>query len=417
MTRMMIFGAMLLVAGCVGGGGRAGGTSAATAPATLTALQQLGKNLYFDSALSAPAGQSCATCHDPAVGWTGPKEEINQGGAVYPGAVHDRFGNRKPPSAAYATPSPVLHYDAQEELFIGGNFWDGRATGWLLGEPAAEQAQGPFLNPAEQNLPDAATLVSKVCTSAYGDQFRSIYGSDICSNVTNAYNAIGQAIFAYENSAELNAFSSKYDHYLRDPGKYPLTAQELLGLKLFEDDDKGKCAECHPSAPGEDGSPPLFTDFTFDNLGLPKNPANPTYRMPKELNPDGAAWVDPGLGGFLAGVPRFAHLAERNLGLHKVPTLRNVDKRPHADFVKAFGHNGVFKSLKEIVHFYNTRDTLPACESTLDAKPGMNCWPQPEVAANVNTEELGKLGLSEEEEWAIVAFLQTLNDGWDGAGK
>lgn len=417
MTRLLMFGAMLLVAGCVGVAGRNGGTIAATAPAPLTAVEQLGKNLYFDSTLSEPVGQSCATCHDPAVGWTGPKEAINQAGSVYPGAVHDRFGNRKPPSAAYATPSPVLHYDEEEELFIGGNFWDGRATGWLLGEPAAEQAQGPFLNPAEQNLPDAATLVSKVCNSAYGDQFRSVYGSDICGNVINAYNAIGQAIFAYENSAEVNAFSSKYDHYLRNPGKYPLTAQELLGLQLFEDEDKGKCAECHPSAPGKDGSPPLFTDFSFDNLGLPKNPDNPTYRMPKELNPDGAAWVDPGLGGFLAGVPRFAPLADRNLGLHKVPTLRNVDKRPRAEFVKAFGHNGVFKSLKEIVHFYNTRDTLPACEATADAKPGVNCWAQPEVAANINVEELGRLGLSDEEEWAIVAFLQTLNDGWSDAGQ
>jgi len=410
---MLMMGALLVLAGCVSGPGRDGAVVAA--PATLTALEQLGKQLFFDPALSAPTGQSCATCHDPAMGWTGPKAEINQAGSVYPGAVHERFGSRKPPSVAYTTLSPVLHYDEEEELFIGGNFWDGRATGWLLGQPAAEQAQGPFLNPAEQNLPDAATLVAKVCGSAYGDQFRSYYGTAICDQVGNAYNAIGQAIFAYENSAEVNAFSSKYDHYLRDPGKYPLSEQELLGLKLFEDEDKGKCAECHPSAPGKDGSPPLFTDFSFDNLGLPKNPDNPTYRMPKELNPDGATWIDPGLGGFLAGVPRFAHLAEGNLGLHKVPTLRNVDKRPSPDFVKAFGHNGVFKSLKETVHFYNTRDTLPACAATADAKQGVTCWGAPEVAANLNVEELGKLGLSEAEEWAIVAFLRTLNDGWGGA--
>ena len=407
MRVLAMLGSVLLLVGCA-----AGTKLRPVESRALTDLERLGKSLYFDTSLSEPAGQSCATCHDPAVGWTGPKADINRGGAVYPGAVHDRFGNRKPPSAAYATPSPVLHFDAEEKLFIGGNFWDGRATGWLLGEPAAEQAQGPFLNPAEQNLPDAATLVSKVCNSGYDDQFRHIYGSAICSNVIDAYNAIGQAIFAYENSAEVNAFSSKYDHYLRDPGKYPLTEQEQLGLKLFEDDDKGKCAECHLSAPGKDGSPPLFTDFSYDNLGLPKNPANPTYQMPKELNPDGAAWVDPGLGGFLAGVPRFAHLAESNRGLHKVPTLRNVDKRPEQDFVKAFGHNGVFKSLKELVHFYNTRDTLPACTAISDAKFGVNCWDSPEVAVNVNTEELGKLGLSEAEEWAIVAFMQTLDDGW-----
>ncbi len=254
--------------------------------------------------------------------------------------------------------------------------------------------------------------MAKVCTATYGDQFKGFFGTGICTNIPDAYNAIGQALFAYENSAELNAFSSKYDFYLRDPGKYPLTEQELLGLKLFNDETKGKCAECHPSTQGADGTPPLFTDFSYDNLGLPKNPDNPTYRMPPELNPDGAAWIDPGLGGFLASVPRFAMLAEKNRGLHKVPTLRNVDKRPQPDFVKAFGHNGVFKSLKEIVHFYSTRDLLPACATIPEARSGINCWPQPEVAANINTEEMGNLKLTEQEEWAIVAFLQTLNDGW-----
>ncbi|MDP2106189.1 MAG: hypothetical protein Q8J76_09370, partial [Desulfobulbaceae bacterium] len=197
-----------------------------------------------------------------------------------------------------------------------------------------------------------------------------------------------------------------------NPQKYPLSALELKGLRLFEDKKRGKCAECHPSEPRDDGSPPLFTDFTFDNLGLPRNPVNPTYRMPPEFNPKGSSWVDPGLGGFLAVVPRFAHLAEKNQGKHKVPTLRNVDKRPGLDFVKAFGHNGVFKSLKDVTHFYNTRDVLPVCEKIADAQPGQNCWPQPEVGVNVNNEELGNLGLSEEEEWAIVAFMQTLNDGW-----
>jgi cytochrome c peroxidase len=405
-------GMAALLAGCVAGGESSQGGGRFAAPAALSDLAQLGRLLYFDPALADPPGQSCATCHDPAAGWTGPKADINQAGGVYPGAVHTRFGNRKPPSAAYATPSPALHIDPDEGIFIGGNFWDGRATGWLLGEPAAEQAQGPFLNPVEHNLAEAATVVDKVCRSGYGDRLRGIFGQDICSRVVDAYNAIGQAIFAYEDSAEVNAFSSKYDHYLRDPGSYPLTAQELLGLQLFEDDDRGKCAECHPGAPGKDGSPPLFTDFSYDNLGLPKNPVNPTYRMPREYNPDGAAWVDPGLGGFLARVPRFAHLAGQNLGLHKVPTLRNVDKRPDPAFVKAFGHNGVFKSLKEIVHFYNTRDVLPSCLAVTPAQPGLNCWDPPEVTANINREELGNLGLSEAEEWAIVAFLQTLSDGW-----
>jgi cytochrome c peroxidase len=410
MRTIFIFGLLSLLVGCVANNQQAIDHSLAAAP--LSELAQLGRSLYFDASLSAPPGQSCATCHDAAVGWTGPRSDINREGAVYPGAVHSRFGNRKPPSAAYATQSPVLYFDQEEGLFIGGNFWDGRATGWLLGKAAAEQAQGPFLNPVEQNLPDAATLVQKVCASGYRDQLVGVFGTGICSNTIDAFNAIGQAIFAFEDSPELNAFSSKYDFYLRDPSKYPLTAQELLGLQLFNDTKKGRCAECHPSAPGEKGEPPLFTDFSYDNLGFPKNPANPTYQMPPEFNPDGRAWVDPGLGGFLATVPRYAHHAEANWGKHKVPTLRNVDKRPQAEFVKAFGHNGSLKNLKEVVHFYNTRDVLPVCDVTTAAGSGKTCWPPPEVTANLNREELGDLGLSEAEEWAIVAFMQTLTDGW-----
>jgi cytochrome c peroxidase len=387
------------------------------AGAALSKVEQLGKSIFFDAALSAPSGQSCSTCHHPDAGWTGLDSEINAGTAVYPGAVKSRFGNRKPPSAAYATPSSALYFDAEEEIFVGGNFWDGRATGWLLGKPAAEQAQGPFLNPLEHNLGDAATVVAKVCASAYTDQFREVYGNDICGNTVNAYNAIGQAVFAYEDSAEVNAYSSKYDHYLKDPHRYPLTAQEMHGLELFEDEERGQCAECHPSRPDEAGRPPLFTDFTFDNLGLPRNPDNPFYAMAEEYNPDGPAWVDPGLGGFLQTVPRFARYSRDNHGLHKVPTLRNVDKRPKADFVKAFGHNGVFRSLKEIVHFYNVRDKLPACDEVDAARPAQNCWHRPEVAMNINREELGDLGLSDEEEWAIVAFLKTLSDGWQPPSK
>ena len=129
------------------------------------------------------------------VAHTQQSSRINALASVYPGADEGRFGNRKPPTVAYATYSPVLHYDAEEGLFLGGNFWDGRATGWLLGEPAAEQAQGPFLNPVEQNLGNPSNVVNKVCNAAYGDQFRAVFGRDICQRLVDAYNAIGQAIF------------------------------------------------------------------------------------------------------------------------------------------------------------------------------------------------------------------------------
>jgi cytochrome c peroxidase len=152
--------------------------------------------------------------------------------------------------------------------------------------------------------------------------------------------------------------------------------------------------------PGKSSEKPLFTDFTYDNLGIPKNPANPFYTMPPEFNPDGMDWIDPGLGGFLASMPELAAYAPENLGKHKVPTVRNVDKRPYPGFVKAYGHNGYFKSLKEVVHFYNTRDVAGAG------------WPPPEVPVNVNTTEMGNLGLTDAEEDALVAFMKTLTDGY-----
>ncbi len=134
--------------------------------------------------------------------------------------------------------------------------------------------------------------------------------------------------------------------------------------------------------------------------------------MPLEFNPDQDAWTDLGLGGFLESRPDYQSFAEDNIGKQKVPTLRNVDKRPFPDLVKAFGHNGYFKSLHEIVHFYNTRDVLGACEETDNPQPGVNCWPEAEVDEHVNDSELGDLGLSPEEEATIVAFLKTLSDGY-----
>ena len=375
-------------------------------------MAQLGKKIFFDANLSDPAGQSCASCHQPEAGWAGPDSAVNAAGSVYPGAVHQRAGNRKPPSAAYATFSPRFHFDKAEEHFVGGNFWDGRATGWLLGSPTADQAQGPFLNPVEQNNPDAKAVVDKVCAAYYAKEFTNLFGAQVCNNPLNAYNAIAQAIATFEASPEVNAFTSKYDYYLKDADRYPLSDQERLGLELYERADKGNCAACHPNQPTGEGEPPLFTDFTYDNLGIPKNPDNPWYGMPQGINPEGSRWIDPGLGGFLKRVPRYAQRASENLGKHRVPTLRNLDLRPYPEFVKAYGHNGYFKSIEDFIRFYNTRDVLAACEGHKDPKPNVNCWPAPEVVANINREELGKLGLSETEEQAIVAFLKTLNDGW-----
>jgi cytochrome c peroxidase len=371
-----------------------------TAQNNLSPKQQLGKSIFFDENLSINNNQSCATCHAPESGWTGPDEAINAHGAVYEGSISGRFGDRKPPSAAYATPSPILHVD-KKGLFIGGNFWDGRATGERLGNPAADQAQGPFLNPVEQALPSPSEVVVRVCeSSSYGDLFRQVWGEEVCdpANVNMAYDSIALSIAAYEDSPEVNAFTSKYDYSLRGMAK--LTKQERNGLALFF--GKGKCNFCHTGT----GPKALFTDYTYDNLGVPKNPENPFYIS----YPD---FVDQGLGGFLASRPDYASYAEANKGKHKVPTLRNVSLGQEEDLVKAFGHNGYFKSLEGIVHFYNTRDVLPVCPGDYTEAQALaaNCWPAPEVSANLNTAELGNLGLSPAEEAAIVAFLKTLSDG------
>ena len=369
----------------------------------LTPMEDLGKFLFFDK-ISSPDSMSCADCHAPSVGFTGPIPGINLHGAVYRGAVPQRFGNRKPPSAAYATLSPIFHYDFTEGLFVGGNFWDGRATGENLGNPAADQALGPFLNPVEQNNPSKQAVLEQVAASKYASLWEEVWGEPISvatqAEIEMNYDRIGLSIAAYEDSPEVNPFSSKFDYYL--VGQVDLTEQEQMGLELFN--GKAMCDECHISEP-DSGEPPLFTDFTFDNLGVPKNPENPFYDMDtvylddgSPINPEGANWIDPGLGGFLLTRPEWSYLAAENMGKHKVPTLRNVAKGPGKNFPKAFTHNGVFKSLEEVVHFYNTRD--------------VEAWPPPEVAANVNTEELGDLGLTAEEEAAIVAFMKTLSDGY-----
>ncbi len=416
---------LLVVAGLLGGNG--------AQAAELTATQALGKLIFFDTQLSINRNQSCATCHAPGVGWTGPDQAINAAGTVYAGSIHDRFGERKPPSSAYSTQSPVLHNQQQnpskEAVFVGGHFWDGRATGERLGSAAAEQAQGPFLNPVEQALPSAACVVHRVCTGAYWALARAVLEGDACSigwaadpcapqadggrlppadaaRVEKTYDAIARAIAAYEASPESNAFTSKFDDVSR--GKAKFTAEESRGLRLFE--GRGKCANCHVIESG--GRGPLFTDFTYDNLGLPRNPANPAYAAEP-------AFVDKGLGSFLDSRADHKAHAAANLGKHKVPTLRNVDLRPEPGFVKAYGHNGYFKSLKGIVHFYNTRDAKPACPLRPDGRGyteaealAGKCWPAPEVPQNVNKRELGNLKLTAAEEDAIVAFMRTLSDGY-----
>ena len=404
-----------------------------------TPIEELGKQLFFDK-ISRPAkAQSCASCHVPAAGWTGGIAGINVHGGVYRGAAPQRFGNRKPPTTAYATFSPIFHYNGTE--FVGGNFWDGRATGENLGNPAADQALGPFLAPVEQNMPSKAAVIDEVAESKYADLFETVFGPgsleynpDIPGSVEAVYDRIGLSIAAYEGSAEVSPFSSKFDVYwvsCLDAGNAPEECGRAEGIKavldpedvLSEQEFDGLiefgeyCAACHVSdVLGPDDLPPLFTDFTFENIGVPRNPENPFYDMDEvflddgtAINPLGEDFVDLGLGDFLRTRPAedpWRDMAFENDGKMKVPTVRNVDRRPGKGFPKAYMHNGVFKTLEEVVHFYNTRDV-----------PAEN-WPPPEVDRNVNREilegvPLGNLELDQEAEDAIVAFLRTLTDGFE----
>jgi cytochrome c peroxidase len=399
----------------------------------LTDMEALGKLLFFDK-ISSPKSMSCADCHHESVGWTGPIAGINVKGGVYRGAVPQRFGNRKPPSSAYATFAPVFYFDKEAGEFVGGNFWDGRATGWELGNPAADQAMGPFLNPVEQNMPSKQSVCEQVAKSKYVGLFERVWGKGSldCSEagVDATYGKIALSIAAYEGSAEMNQFSSKFDLYweacldagnseeecglaegekdILDPHNI-LTEQEFDGLIEFGE----YCSECHVShISGPGGVPPLFTDFRFDNIGVPKNLDNPFYKMDKvylddgsPINPEGSAYIDRGLGDFLRTIPEWAHMAEDNDGKFRTPTVRNVDKRPGNNFPKAYMHNGTFKTLEEVVSFYNTRDL-----------PEMN-WAPPEVPQNVNRDifegvPMGNFELDADDEAAIVAFLKTLSDGY-----
>jgi len=414
----------------------------------------LGKLLMYDKQLSVNRNEACAFCHMPEAGFTGPISELNATTVAYPGSVRSRFSQRKPQTHSYAPFAPVLHYNASQGDFVGGNFWDMRATGIRLRNPAAEQAQAPPLNPVEMGLPDAACAVFRLSQRPYRPLFEAVWGKQsfaiswpadteqVCNtpgppspadplpvHLDTIGRGIAQATFddmalsiaAYEASDEASPFSSKFDAVIGKSDKF--TPQEQLGYDLFR--GKARCNECHrDGGPGEE---PLFTDFTASNLGVPANHAMPYYAENKPdprgyvANPAGSAFVDKGVGGFLARDyalsgdanpnPAWEPYAGKFAGRFQVPTLRNVDKRPYEGFVKAYMHNGYFTSLKDVMHFYNTRDVLPPCAPG-DAGEKVSCWPAPEDPENENKRQLGSLGLSEEEEDAVVAFMKTLTDGY-----
>jgi cytochrome c peroxidase len=417
-------------------------------------VRTLGKLLLFDKHLSVNQNEACSFCHTPETGFTGPIQALNLTTVSYPGSVKTRFSQRKPQSYMYAPLAPVLHYNALQGDFVGGNFWDMRASGYRLQNPSAEQAQGPPTNPVEMGLPDSACIAYRLSKAPYRKLFETVWGTEsfaihwptdiekVCSTpgpppvgdqypvhlsamdrarADRVYDGFGLAAAAYEASPEVSPFTSKFDYV--QAGMDRFTPQEAEGYALFR--GPAKCNECHrDGGPGEE---PLFTDFTASNLGVPANPglqfyyegtAEPGGYSP---NPAGLAFVDLGVGSFLRRMKSLSGQLNPDLkwmtfapkfdGRIQVPTLRNVDMRPLPDFVKAYMHNGYFKSLKEVVHFYNTRDVLPKCKAG-DPGEKTTCWPPPENTVNLNTRQLGNLKLTDQEEAALVAFLKTLTDDY-----
>jgi cytochrome c peroxidase len=424
---------------------------------TLDRFQQftlLGKIIFYDQELSVKRNESCSFCHMPETGFTGPVSALNQTTVAYPGSVRTRFGGRNPQSHTYASFSPVLHYNPEQGDFVGGQFWDMRATGLRLDSALAEQAQSPPLDPVEMGLIDPACMVYRMSLRPYRSMAERLWGAqafairwppnvkEVCDRpgpplaadpfplhlgavdrgIAHAtFDQIAEAIAAFEGAPEVNPFSSKYDYVMA--GKAEFTTDEKAGYELFRSKTT-HCNECHrDGGPGEE---PLFTDFTASNLGLPRNPVLPFYkentpdRFGYTANPDGLKFLDLGVGGFLAGPQNpnreWAAMAKSFLGKYKTPTLRNVDKRPRADFVKAYMHNGYLNSLKEVVHFYNTRDSLPKCNAG-DRGDKITCWPAPENPETINRKQLGDLKLTDQQEDLLVAFLKTLTDGYSTPGK
>jgi cytochrome c peroxidase len=355
----------------------------------------LGEKIFSDASLSASGAMSCATCHDPSHAHAQSNDR-----SVQLGGPHlDVPGFRAAPSLQYISLMPAFSI-ASDGTPSGGFNRDGRAKDLLV------QALRPLFAAHEMANATPGDLVARLASTPYADEFRQVFGQNIFDDEQGTVLAVTFALAQYQKlDPDFRPFNSKYDLFLA--GKLRLAPAELRGLALFNRADKGNCAACHPSGRGPGGSPPMFTDFTYDNLGVPRN-----AQIPANVDPD---YRDMGLCG-----PERTDLADHTdlCGAFKVPTLRNVATR------KVFFHNGQFKTLRDALRFYVRRDTNPEEFYPVDADgvaQKFNDLPA-ELSGNVNTVEvpydrlLGEVPrLDETELDDLEAFLNTLTDNYQPA--
>jgi len=361
-----LFFVALLLNAC-GGGGDSGTT-------TVTATEvEVGKLIFEDTRLSAGMNQSCASCHAASAGFADP--DVTATNPVSQGSTGG-FGNRNAPTSAYAMFSPA--FALVSGIYTGGQFMDGRR------DSLEEQAKDPFTNPVEMANPFPEAVVNKVRNGPYADKFMAVYGSDVFNSTTTAYDRIAEAIAAFERSAEMNPFTSKFDCYTQNSTLYPLSTQEQAGLDIFNDPNGGKCSSCHTSTPDPVSGKVLFTNFQYFNIGAPKNPVHPA----------GTDFTDLGLGARLLEDGVAEATATLEDGKFKTPTLRNVE------LTAPYMHNGVYATLEDVIRHY---DIMVA-----------NGFITPEVDRNIAS-ELGigssGLGLSNQDYIDLGAFMKTLTDG------
>lgn len=355
---------------------------AADDAARQTALEDLGRALFFDVNLSRDRNQSCATCHDPARAFTDWRDSGVQAAASLGTDLHS-LGDRNAPTISYASAIPRFGRNAELD-YVGGLFWDGRA------DTLEAQAGGPPLNPIEMGMASKADVVARLQENTnYQYAFKGLFGATIFDDADQAYDAMTQAIAALERTAFFAPYDSKYDRYLK--GEYQPTEQEELGMTLFFSNQFTNCNKCHQLQQLPEAQLETFSNYTYQNIGVPVNSAL------RSANGKGAAHIDHGLLE-----PGTIDDAAQD-GKFRVPTLRNVA------ITAPYMHNGVFQELRTVMQFYN-KYLQKGSKAQINPETGSN-WGAPEVAANLATEKLeAGRALDAKSIDALVAFMEMLTD-------